>query len=516
MNDKAQTFQSSGRKSILELTHDEARAFLLKPDSYFSQEMPPYIVFKDLIDGVHQVLDGRTLQELINARQLRDRDRVNYTILHNKDGRYSWRPFQLIHPALYVSLVHALTESNNWRLIGERFRGFASNKKLNCMSLPVQSATDQKDRAEQVTEWWQAVEQHSIELSLDYEYLIQTDITDCYGAIYTHSIAWALHTKREAKSKENRSNRELIGNIIDSCIQDMRNGQTNGIPQGSVIMDFIAEMVLGYADQELSARLENEGSIKDYYILRYRDDYRVFVNSPQVGEAIIKLIAETTTELGLKLNTQKTKANSDVLRASIKSDKLAWMARKQADRRLQNHLLIIHNHATEFPNSGSLARALNEFYKRVSRVKSISESPKPLIAIVADIAFSHPRTYAICSAILSRLLSFIETDEEKLYIVKRIRQKFAQIPNTGIMQIWLQRVTFSLDRSIDYDETICKLVAESTSTLWNNEWISSRELKEAVNATRIVDATIRDNIAPVIPFQEVELFLSQAGNGFYG
>lgn len=384
------------------------------------------------------------------------------------------------------------------------------------MSLPVQSTSDHKDRAEQIAQWWHDVEQRSIELSLDYEYLIQTDITDCYGAIYTHSIAWALHTKPEAKKKENRTNRDLIGNIIDSCIQDMRNGQTNGIPQGSVMMDFIAEMVLGYADQELSARLQHEGNIQDYHILRYRDDYRVFVNSPQVGEAIVKLIAETTTELGLKLNTLKTKANSDVVRASMKSDKLAWMARKQTDRRLQKHLLVIHNHAAEFPNSGSLTIALNEFHKRVSRVKSLSESPKPLIAIVVDIAFRNPRTYAICAAILSRLLSFIETNEERLDIIKRIRQKFTQIPNTGHMQIWLQRVTFPLDRSIDYEETICKLVAGSTSSLWNNEWISSRELREAVDATKVVDVTIRDDIAPVIPLQEVELFLFKAGNGFYG
>jgi hypothetical protein len=35
----------------------------------------------------------------------------------------------------------------------------------------------------------------------------------------------------------------------------MNNGQTNGIPQGSVLMDFIAEMVLGYIDECLSGCL---------------------------------------------------------------------------------------------------------------------------------------------------------------------------------------------------------------------------------------------------------------------
>jgi RNA-directed DNA polymerase len=437
MNTNAPSPEYSGRRSILDLTHGEARTFLLKPEGYCSLDLPPYIVFGDLINGVHQVLDGK---KLTNFRQSnpRDHDDVNYTLLHNKDGKYAWRPLQLIHPALYVSLVHAITEEDNWKLIHDRFREFAVNDKIRGLSLPVVSFSDEKDRAEQVSHWWHEVEQRSSELSLDYDYLIETDITDCYGAIYTHSIAWALHTKSEAKKKENRTNQNLIGNVIDSHIQDMRYGQTNGIPQGSVLMDLIAEMVLGLADLELSEGLQDAG-ITDYQMLRYRDDYRVFVNSPQVGEAIVKLITEKTTGLGLKLSSAKTKASNDIVRASIKSDKMAWMARKQSSKSLQKHLLIIHDHATNFPNTGSLVIALNDYHKRVLRLTSLSEIPQPLIAIVVDIAYRNPRTYAICAAILSMLLSFIESNDERLAIAERIRKKFSQIPNTGHMQIWLQR-----------------------------------------------------------------------------
>lgn len=513
MNTNAPSPEYSSRRSILDLTHGEARTFLLKPECYCSLDLPPYIVFGDLINGVHQVLDGK---KLINFRQSnpRDHDDVNYTLLHNKDGKYAWRPLQLIHPALYVSLVHAITEEDNWKLIRDRFREFAANDKIRGLSLPVVSSSDEKDRAEQVSHWWQEVEQRSIELSLDYDYLIETDITDCYGAIYTHSIAWALHTKSEAKKKENRTNQNLIGNVIDSHIQDMRYGQTNGIPQGSVLMDLIAEMVLGLADLELSEGLQDAG-ITDYQMLRYRDDYRVFVNSPQVGEAIVKLITEKTTGLGLKLSSAKTKAGNDIVRASIKSDKLAWMARKQSSKSLQKHLLIIHDHATNFPNTGSLVIALNDYHKRVLRITSLSEIPQPLIAIVVDIAYRNPRTYAICAAILSMLLSFIESNDERLAIAERIRKKFSQIPNTGHMQIWLQRVTFPLDRGINYDEAVCKLVAANTERLWNSDWISSRELIDAVDATKIVAATTRDKIAPVIPQKEVEMFLSKANEGYY-
>ena len=478
--------------------------------SYCSLDLPPYIVFTHLLTGVHQCLDGNRLADFQTSSP-RDLDKVNYTILHNKDGRYAWRPFQLINPALYVSLVHAITEKENWILITKRFREFDEDVRIRCLSLPVVMDSNQKDRAEQVAHWWQKIEQRSIELSLDYDYLLETDITDCYGAIYTHSIAWALHGKPEAKQR--RRDKAMLGNVIDWLIQDMRHGQTNGIPQGSVLMDFIAEMVLGLADIELSERIQNAG-IENFQILRYRDDYRVFVNSPQIGDAIIKLITEVATGLGLRLSPSKTKASNDVVRASIKADKRAWIARKQTGRSLQKHLLIIHDHAHQFPNAGSLVVALNDFHKRLSRRKKLSEGPGPLISIVVDIAYRNPRTYAICAALLSILLSFIGSPNEERHIAERIRNKFAQIPNTGHMQIWLQRITLPLGHHFDYDEDVCKLVAGRDIELWNTDWISSVGLKAAASSAGIIDTEARDAIGPTIALQEVELFLSRSMDGY--
>lgn len=496
-------------KSILELTAAEAQAFLLKPESYCSLDLPPYIRFDALIEGVHKALEGKKLSDL--SSKPRDHDDVNYIIFNNKDGKYAWRPFQIIHPALYVSLVHHLTEDASWRLIMNRFGEFSTNQKIQCLSLPVISLSDEKDKAEQVSHWWHAIEQRSIELSLDYEYLLETDITDCYGAIYTHSIAWALHSKPEAKRK--RTKKTLLGNIVDNRIQDMRHGQTNGIPQGSVLMDFIAEMVLGLADLELSEKIQ-EANIDDYRILRYRDDYRVFVNNPQDGERIVKMLTEVLIGLGLKLNPGKTKASGDVVRASIKSDKLAWTTRNHTEKSLQKNLLIIHDHATQFPNSGSLVVALNDFHKRISRVKALVEQPMPMIAIVVDIAYRNPRTYAICAAILSKLMSYLESKEEKKGVAEKIKSRFSKIPNTGHIQIWIQRVTLPIAKDISYEEPICKLVLREDVSLWNNQWITSQELKESI-ATSVIDRTALEALEIVIPIDEVELFLSKEMGGSY-
>lgn len=500
------------RKSVLELDCAAARAFFLKTESYCSLDLPPYIRFDGLIDGVHQALDGKRLSDLTDKP--REHDDVNYTILNNKDGKYAWRPFQLIHPTLYVSLVHHLTNKAAWQLVCDRFKAFSANPNITCLSLPVVSLTEEKDKAAQVNHWWHAVEQHSIELSLDYQYLLETDITDCYGAIYTHSIVWALHTKPIAKDKENRKDKTLLGNQIDWHIQDMRHGQTNGIPQGSVLMDFIAEMVLGLADFELSEKIKAAG-INDYHILRYRDDYRIFVNNPQDGERIVKFLTEVTIDLGLKLNPGKTKASSDVVRASIKVDKLVWIGKKQSERSLQKHLFIIHDHAHEHPNAGSLVVALSDFHKRLIRQKNLTQV-MPLIAIVADIAYRNPRTYAISAAILSKLMSFLESLDEKRAVAEKIKSRFEQIPNTGHMQIWIQRVTHPLSEDIVYEEPICKLVAGGAVSLWNCDWISSEELKDAISSANIIDRTKLADIEPIIPVDEVGLFLSRAMKGYYG
>jgi hypothetical protein len=83
------------------------------------------------------------------------------------------------------------------------------------------------------------------------------------------------------------------------------------------------------------------------------------------------------------------------------------------------------------------------------------------------------------------------------------------------VQIWLQRVTLAFGEAITFNEPICRLVAGNGEKLWNNDWISSADLRAAVDSSKIVNAKLRDEIAPVIPLTEVELFLSKAAEGYY-
>ncbi|PSB01573.1 RNA-directed DNA polymerase [Merismopedia glauca] len=284
-------------------------------------------------------------------------------------------------------------------------------------------------------------------------------------------------------------------------------GQTNGIPQGSVLMDFIAEMVLGYADLELS-KILTKSNVKDYKILRYRDDYRIFTNDPCQGEVILKYLTQVLIELGLRLNPNKTLSSNNVIQHSIKPDKLYWILNGKKSMNLQDHLLIIHDLSCKFPNSGSLTKALTSFYEKIKDRKKIKHNVQALISIIVEIALKNPRIYPISSAILSKLLSLIESTEKQTQIVNSIINKFDKIPNVGYMEIWLQRAIIKMNIKSNFTEKLCSKVNDSTISIWNSEWLSN-SLLEIVEKEDIVNSQTIEDMDPVIDIGEVDLFDSK-------
>ena len=505
------------KKNILSLNFEEAKEFFLKNESYINIDLPPYIKFDSLFSKLSDRLKNKDYLE-IKESSPNSLENTNYKLLHNKNGKYDWRPFQLIHPVIYLSLVNQITKYNNWKFIKKRFGKIRAKSSVNCMSLPIISETNKSDKAEQILNWWEQIEQKSLELNLEFNYIYHTDIVDCYGSIYTHSIPWAIHSKEIAKSiKENNAKgKKLIGNIIDRHIRAMSYGQTNGIPQGSVLMDFIAEMVLNYADLLLSRKIPKEKiESNSFSIIRYRDDYRIFVNSPMIAEKIIKILTEVLIDLGLKLHSQKTVNYDNVIEGSIKSDKLAWMMSRRSSATIQKQLLVLHNFSKTYHNSGTLTKELQNIFKKINAqtkdTKKLEwflkkENLIVLISITVDIAYHNPRTYAISTAILSKLFSLIDDKDEVIKIVKKVIQKFNNIPNTGHMHIWLQRAIIKIENTeLEFEEKICKLVNGENIQLWNNTWLYESISDIFVN-TPIIDVDLLGSIDEVIEDTEVLLF----------
>lgn len=490
--------------NILNLDNLSARKFFLRQESYISFELPAYFNFSTLLEKVSSELNNKELSSYYSTKKPEDFDDVNYKLLNNKDWEYAWRPYQLIHPAIYVSLVHKITEENNRTLIKKIFKNFQTKSQVKCCSIPEVSNTDKLDKEVQILNRREKIEQESICLWLDFDYLFHTDITDCYGSLYTHSIARALHGKETMKKLVNRNNNSLIWNVIDNHLRKMSNWQTNGIPQGSALMDFIAEIVLGYIDVQLTSRISGIPK-KSYKILRYRDDYRVFVDNPQRWKEIIKNLTEVLSELWMKINSTKTTFSDNIIQGSIKPDKLYWIENSRQSYKLREKLIILSQLSRRYPNSWTITRELWIILKKLDQRKKIKGKILVMISILIDITLKNPRVYHISSAILSKLISMIPNKMEQKKVFKKIQKKFIIIPNTEHLDLRLQRITLLIDNTIEYKGELCKKVQDQNIVIWNSDWLKGW-LKNTISLAKIVDERILSKIKPVIKEKEIKAF----------
>ena len=494
-------------KQLIELTNEEAKSHFLKCASYFNGDLPKYISFEPIIDAVAAVMNGGYFNQFKSSNPS-DLSGVNYNLVANKDGKLAWRPYQLMHPAIYVSLVNVICDEENWGFITNRFSEFEGGG-VECCSAPVMSVDHQSDVATQIMTWWQKVEQRSLAYSLDFSHVLHTDVTDCYGSIYTHSISWALHGVEEAKEKKGKNS--LLGNKIDSHIQSSRYGQTNGISQGSVLMDFVAEIVLGFVDLEITKELQGQD---DFRILRYRDDYRIFANSDDRAESILKVISDKLRTVGMRLGVSKTYSCRNVVEGSIKQDKLAGIELQDLGsanaKTIQKQLLRLHSFGQRFPNSGALRRVVSEFHSNISKQTETPDDLEVQVAIATDIAFVSPATFPAVAGILSHLISLAPVDK-KGRLWEKVRAKMARVPYNGYLEIWLQRVTqpSTVDINFVSDEAICKIVNGENVPLWENGWIASGDLLGALDVSKILVASA-DDAEEVMEPEEIELFTQNA------
>lgn len=503
-------------KSILELSEVKAYRYFMESSNYCSLDLPKYIDFSKELTYVEEKVGKKSFDEILKDKNKKpsEYEGVNHKLLIKKDANYMYRPIDVANPYLYYLLVKQITTKGNWKEIKRVFSTFVTPN-IDVISIPkVKGEKDKSHKAAGITDWWENIEQKTFILSLKYRYMFVTDITNCYGSIYTHTIAWALMGKDIAKKKKGKPG--LLGNMIDTYMQGMQYGQTNGIPQGSVLFDFIAEIVLGYADSQVSEALARKG-ITDYKILRYRDDYRIFCNKKEELEEIAFLLHDVLANLNLQLNAKKTMLTEDVIDNALKPDKLAYMKRyplyRNAGQRtyttastLQQELLYIHQFAKEFPNSGTLKKLLTTFSKRLHKRKQAVNNPEILIAILTEIALGSPKCYSIVLQLCSVLINKLSTTSEREEIVNDIYKKFQMIPNIGELQIWMQRITYQWANPINYTESICKIVANVPDVmLWNNEWVAD-VYKEGFPQYEICTNWLRDCYTPIIDIDEVSLF----------
>ena len=483
---------------LTDMNHIEARQFMLEADSYVSLNFPVYYSFDNLLKYAINLLGESFLAEK-QDKYLIDKNyssfpNINYIFQLNKSKDH-YRPITIIHPLLYLDLVNLITKKENWEILVNRYN-FLDSKigyKIICQSIPFKT-NNKRTGVRYAFHYWENIEQESIKFSLEYSNLLHVDIANFYGSIYTHMIPWSIYDEDIAKAKKDR--KSLLGNKIDEKFQFMNYGETVAIPQGNVVSDFIAELLLRYIDTLLVQELEGEDI--DYKILRYRDDYRIFTQNKEDEKKIKKKLVALLCRHKLTISENKVKDTEDLIIGSLKADKVYWIehdpnANIKVDWKLffkykkkgrfvfpvrvyktsiQKHLIIIKLFADKFPNSGQLIKALKEFEKRIAKLeyndfKKLGTEIGVLISIVFNIIENNPKVIDIGIKLLARLFNKLGDDtseinndtynfpfgmdnstsliyESKFRVINAVLKKISKQTSNAYLEIWLQRLVIKV------------------------------------------------------------------------
>ena len=491
-------------KYFTELNREEAKEQLLKSAAYFDMELPKYFNFEPLLGFALDQSSNISFEDLTGWKP-EHHENLNYTLMSNKDGAIAWRPFELINPLIYAKCVELITTDENWKQIIRRFKRFSGGC-VECCSIPVISEASTTNKKEQILNWWKRVEQRSLELSLQYSHCKLTDVSNCYPSIYSHAIGWAIHGRDFLKSGKNRFDKKLLGNQLDILIRGSREGQTNGIPQASLLSHILAELILGYCDLGINKRAAKFKNVK---VLRYRDDYRIFGSSDAECGAVLKIISEELIKFGMRLGSAKTTDEKNLVAGAVKKDKVQALKLVLKQRTFQKQLLIIHDFCLSYPGAGALKFLLSEFIKQLEYRNATSrleqENSTVLVAILMDIGAISPNVFPAVATASSMILNQLGR-KPKGEIFKLILKKTERIPNNGYLEIWLQRIAAANKIEFLSREHMCLLLDEKSDSIWNFEWIANKDLKNKLKKYSIINKPEIASLKPYIERAEFDAF----------
>ena len=557
---------SKAARNILTLNHDEAMDFFMKSEQYHGFELPEYFTFDEVLKYVREKVGDTPYEECmrgsVSPESLSD---VNLDILLNKDGRYAVRPIILANPFLYYFLVREVCCESNWQVIKDLFEKFNVPHITSCAIPVIPNEKEPFHKATTINNWWNSMEQRSIELSLEYRYMFVTDITNCYGSVNPQAFDWAFMLKGTSYKKEDES---VLAQNIQSYLRAFQQGRNIGIPQGSAIFDFVGEIILGYSDlllheslQAKAKEYEEQGkTFPPYEIIRYRDDYRIFCSNKDALEDISYTLQQVLERLNFRMNSQKTKISESIVTDAVKSDKLAYIYntpifnKKGCDfDSFEKHLLYILMFARQYPDSGSLKTMLSDIDKRIEqwlnqeKTDKINDSSKwedvnlddnPKEDAEKKNIFADLKTYkrsrhipggsvramaAVCTQIalenvccshyalrvMSRLVESLKNEDEKWDIRDKVFGKLCNQPNSTYNQLWLQNITYQRDKkngTSPYSMRLCKVAAcEERVMLWNNNWLKPIMMDNMPLAS-VVDVEVLKKLTPVITFRETRTY----------
>lgn len=296
-------------------------------------------------------------------------------------------------------------------------------------------------------------------------------------------------------------------------------------------MDLIAELILAYSDFILYINLKGNKQLKrNYKILRYRDDYKIFVHSKFDGELIIKELSKVLLMLNLKLNTSKTNFYDNIISGVIKKDKIYAIANEMSykDGDIYKKLINISNFQQLFQNSRQLTKYLSQINEEIrEKIKQekypLSEKKYTINAIIGiciTLALKNPSISINCLQIISIILEYLPEDKTKK-IIRNIKNRFTSVPHSELVTLFIQRITIPYDYEEDFNGKIYDFVYSRKYSrrnididLWNNDWLknSPKVFRTKIRKEKFIHEKIIKNMKKSISKDEIDIFSTRYKN----
>lgn len=391
------------------------------------------------------------------------------------------RTFGIIDPEIHSDVARTISE--NWpAIIGHLFH---KDNRVTSYSFPIPLDSKKPGHigtlrsGRMIYEWIEMAENDLVAISYKFKYLVTTDIKNFYPSIYTHSIPWAIHGKRQIRKPGNRTNYEFFGNRLDKLFQNANDGCTNGVPIGPAVSDLVAEIVLAAVDRLLSKQIGD-----DVVAVRFKDDYRILARSEESGRSVIKALQSALKEYHLELNDAKSEFYSlpdGLFRRWVSQYHSANPQPKKnySFKRFKEVYLSVVRIDRDNPGCGVIDRFLadivNKKYKlrlTLSR-KRVPQIMSLLLTLPSLRTKAFPKVLAIIESLLAAPLGIEHVDSITTHLDDYLLQLSKKEPESRYLIAWINdflasnNLNVTSRRKVKYADPIVRAIHENSFPTFN-------------------------------------------------
>ncbi|WP_413615124.1 RNA-directed DNA polymerase [Halomonas cupida] len=248
---------------------------------------------KDGVGELPPIVSSRRFTPEISSCLLDTRKRHGgYGVVEYRSTRFNNIPrvLSLVHPRAISEVVNVYND--NWDCLKPVYE--------NCNSMVKPDAHPDGRAFIMNYEAYEDKVFNGLDKSFAKRFRVHTDIANCFGSIYTHSVEWALRGFDETKvnmSVRKQDKKNHWSEELDKHLRSTKRNETQGIPIGPAISSLAVELILGAVDRSLCEK---------YEFFRYIDDYTCLCDTHEEARSFLRDLSGELSKFKLSLNLHKT------------------------------------------------------------------------------------------------------------------------------------------------------------------------------------------------------------------